>query len=239
MGSKFDPQEFFNRPDAIAALAPASELFGLLKRSLDLPAQWAALVTRKTGDHVMVQAGAIVDGRDADEVLLVRTSTFEVRIEEEGLTTKDGFRARADGRLQLSLIPERAELLSFRQAVLGSYQRASASDLARYLQPALRAALVGIAGEREADSLVDAGSTEAASGILAGAIEGPCFSAGLAVSDRPTVRFQSQTLEEVRLTRERVARRHQHRQCPPLLRIGPLIEPPLNRVACSCRAAYI
>ena len=195
MGSKFDPQRFFRRPDAVAAVASASELFGLLKRSLDLPAQWAALVTRETGDHVMVQAGGTVDGHDADEVLFVRASVFEVHVEEEGLITKDKFQARADGQLRLSLIPERAELLSFRQAVLGSYREAGTDNVARYLQPALRAALTRIAAEREAGSLVGAGSSDAVSNALTS----------------PTARFESQTLEQVRRTQDETARRrHEH-----------------------------
>lgn len=60
-GSKFDPQLFFQRADNVALHVPASELFGLLKRSLDLRSQWAALVRRTTGDHTVVQAGGSVE----------------------------------------------------------------------------------------------------------------------------------------------------------------------------------
>jgi hypothetical protein len=212
MGSKFNLEEFFRQPDAVAAIMPASKLFGLLTRSLNLPAQWAALVTRETGDHVMIQAGAVVDGRDADEVLFVRTSAFDAAVHEDGLITKDKFQTRAEGTLRLSLIPERAELLSFRQVVLGSFSVAKAADVARFLEPAIRAALVRVAGEREAGTLVDAGSSDAVSKVLADAVEGPCFSAGLTLSARPEARFQSQALEQVREAQAEVARRRREHE---------------------------
>jgi hypothetical protein len=212
MGDKLDPQRFFRLPDAVAAAVSASELFGLLTRSLNLPAPWAALVTRESGGHVMVQAGGIVEGRDADEVLFVRTGTFDVHLEESGVITKDRFQARADVQLQLSLIPERAELLSFRQAILGSRRVVMAADIVRYLQPSLRAALARAGAELEAGSLVDADSSDAVSTALAEAVEGPCFSAGLTVSAPPTARFDSQTLKQVRQTQEEAARRRQEHE---------------------------
>ncbi len=67
--SKFDPQLFFQRADNAALNVPASELFGFLKRTLDLPAQWAAMVRRTTGDHVVVRAGDTVDSAEVEDVL--------------------------------------------------------------------------------------------------------------------------------------------------------------------------
>ena len=63
MAGKFDPQLFFQQADNVALHVAASELFSLLSRSLDLPPKWAALVTRETGDRVVVPVGGRVDGR--------------------------------------------------------------------------------------------------------------------------------------------------------------------------------
>ncbi|MCH9016986.1 MAG: hypothetical protein IIB89_04375 [Chloroflexi bacterium] len=181
MADKFDLQSFLARPDGVAALMSASDLFGLLKRSFDLPASWAALVTRETGDHTVVQPGAVVSSDDADDVLFVRTSPIDVRLTEEGVATKDRFQCRVDVQLRLSIVPERSELQSFRGAILGSRRVTTAADIARYLEPAIRSALLRFAADREVADLVDAEATEPSSAVVADAIEGPCFTAGLTV----------------------------------------------------------
>ena len=112
-GSKFDPQLFFQRADNAALYVPASELFGFLKRALDLPAQWAAMVRRTTGDHVVVRAGGTVDSAEVEDVLFVRVTPLEVALEEEGIITRDRYQCRVALRMRISIIPDRSELLSF------------------------------------------------------------------------------------------------------------------------------
>ena len=58
--SKFDPQSFFRQVESVALHVPVSEIFGLFRRTLDLPGSWAALVTKKSGDSNVVRAGGVV-----------------------------------------------------------------------------------------------------------------------------------------------------------------------------------
>jgi len=206
--AKFDPQTFFQRADNIALHVPAAELFGLLKRTFDLPAQWAALVTRTTGDHVLVPASGKVDGADAEDVLFARVSPLNIVLEEEGIATRDGYRCRAEVRLRLRLTAESTELRSFINAVLGSHRVVQLAAIARYLQPAIRVALARAAAENDAADLIDAGSSESVAAKLAEAADAPCFTAGLMLDDQPTVVFDSQTVRQIRENEQEALRRH-------------------------------
>ena len=211
MADKFDPQQFFTGPDHVGLSVAAGELFGLLRRSLDLPGSWAALVTRKTGDHTVVPAGGIVEGVGADEVFFVRVSPVDVVIEEENIITGDRYQCRVEIRLRVSLATEPGELLSFRKMVLGGNRVVKTEALARYLRPAVHTALGQVASEHDAATLVDAGSAEKVSAALAEALKGPCFTAGLTLETQPTARFDSSTLRQVRQAeQEAVQRRAEH-----------------------------
>ena len=215
--AKFDPQVFFQRTENVALQVPAGEVFGLLKRSLNLPPQWASLVTRTTGDHEVVPAGAEVDGRDAEAVLFVRVTPLDVAIEEENITSRDGFACRAVVGVRLSVIPERSELLSFQKSMLGSRRVAQAGGVASYLQPAVRAALARIAAEQDAAVLVDASGSEAISVAIAKDLDGPCFAAGLVLERRPTVRFESSSYRKVEEVQHAAAvRRAEHEAARPV-----------------------
>lgn len=207
MAGKFDPQVFFSRSDNVALSVAASEIFGLLKRSLDLPAAWAALVTRETGDYSLVRAGGEVESADADDLFFVRVSPIEITAEEENIPTRDKYQGRAEVRLRVSVIPETGELVSFRKTILGSRRVVKAEDVGRYLQPTVRTVLSKLAADHDAKDLVDGSKSEAASGALVEALKGPCFAAGLAATGRPEVRFESATLREVQQTQQDAARR--------------------------------
>jgi hypothetical protein len=206
-GGKFDPKLFLQKADSVALHVPASELFGLLKRSLDLPAQWAAMVRRTTGDHIVVRPGGSVDSADADDVLFVRTTPVEVTFSEEGIITRDRYQCRADLRLRVTLIPERSELLSFQKNVLGSHRVVQATGVARYFEPALRAALAQLAAQKDASDLVDSGAMDAVAAMLVDTLKAPCFTAGLVLDGKPSVRFGSKTLRQVQEVEQQSARR--------------------------------
>jgi len=199
---KFDPQQFFRRSEAVAALVAGSELFGLLRRSLDLPGQWAALLTREAGDHVFVRAGGKVAGDGVEDVLFVRTTPFDLSWDEDSLFSRDGFECRASVRLRLSLISERGELLSFAKAVLGSHRVATAAGLVRYVQAAVRAALLQFAAQRDAAAVIDGEAASGPAAALAEAVEPLCFAAGLVVEGAPAARFDSAAYRQVRHAQE-------------------------------------
>ncbi len=204
---KFDPQAFFQRVENVALLVPAAELFGLLRRTLDLPPQWAALLTRTTGDHVVVSPSGKVESTGVEDVLFARVSAVDVALEEEEIASRDGYRCRAKLRLRIRLIPESSELLSFVNAVLGSHRVAQVEGIARYLQPALRAALARVAADKDAADLVGAGSTEVVAGVLADAVQAPCFSAGMILDESPVAVFDSQTLRRIRQNEQEALRK--------------------------------
>jgi hypothetical protein len=206
-GSKFDPKLFFQQADNVALHVPAAELFGFLKRSLDLPSQWAAMLHRQTGDHTVIRAGGAVEGADIEDVLFVRVTPVEVALEETGIVTRDRYQCTARIRLRISVIPERSELVSFQRKVLGSHRVVQAAGIARYLQPTLRGALAKFAAEREAAELVRAGGCEAIIAALTESLQAPCFAAGLVLDGAPSAQFESGTLQQVQEAQENAARR--------------------------------
>jgi hypothetical protein len=217
MAHKFDPQKFFGRSDNVALHVPASEVFGLLTRSVHLPAKWSALVTRKTGDHIVVAPGGVVEAGDVENVMFVRTSPIEVGSEEQGLITQDRFSFRADILLRVSVIPDRGELMSFSKTVVGSHRVVQAAGIARYLQPTVRTALARLAADRDAADLANACGAEDISTMLGEAVKGPCFAAGLRLEGPPTLKIESKTLRQVQIAEQETARRRaEHDAVQPL-----------------------
>jgi len=207
-GSKFDPQVFFQRADNVALLAGTADVFGLLKRSLNLPAAWAALVTTESGSKRVVRGGGVVEGDSGiEDVFFVRTTPVELAFDESGLTARDGFRCDASVKLRIGVICDQSELSSFRQTVLGSRNAVHASDLNTYLEPSVRKALVELADEHDAVSLVEGKGGEVVAGALADALKGVCFSAGLTLDATPDVRFDSEAARRVQASKEEVARK--------------------------------
>lgn len=207
MTGQFDLQQFLRRADGVAAVIPAGEMFGLLRRSFNLPAQWAALVTRETGDDLLVTPGAKIDGSDVDQVMITRVSPIEVRVDDDTLISQDRFQCEASVSLRLRAIAERSELRSFRDAVLGSYRVATAANLARFLQPVVRTALARYAQEKEAAALTAPDGLDCAASAVIEALRGPCFAAGLAIETDPVVTINSQTFARVRQQEEADATR--------------------------------
>ncbi len=211
MAPQFDPQRFLSHTDSVALHVPASEIFGLLTRSLDLPAKWAALVGRETGDHAVVPEGGTVESADAEDVMFARVSPIDLVIEEADIITRDRFSCRAEVELRVSLIPERGELLSFMQRVLGSHRVVQDSGITRYLQPGVRTALAKFVAQHDGADLVDAGCSEALSTALGEAVKASCFEAGLKLQGLPSVRVNSKTLRQVQeVEQETAQRRAQH-----------------------------
>jgi len=207
-GSKFDPQVFFQRADNVALLAGTADVFGLLKRSLNLPAAWAALVTKESGSKRVVRGGGVVEGDGRiEDVFFVRITPVELAFDERGLAARDGFRCDASVKVRVGVICDQSELSSFRQAVLGSRNAVQASDLSTYLEPAVRNALVEVAGEHDAVSLVESKGGAEVAGALADALKGVCFSAGLTLDATPDVRFDSEAARRVQASKEEVARK--------------------------------
>ena len=207
MAGKFDPKLFFQDVKNVALHVPARELFGLLKRSLDLPPQWAAMIHKVSGDHVIVPASGQVDATDAEDILFVRATPVTLSLDEEGIVTKDRFECRANVRLSVSVMTERGELQSFLKSVVGSHRVAQAHGLASHLSPSVRAGLAQYAAEHEGSELVEGTSAEQLSAAVAKALEAPLFAAGMILDGTPAVCVESKTLRHVRQSEQDAARR--------------------------------
>jgi len=211
IATRFDPQSFFRHTDHVALHVAASEVFGLLKRSIDLPPQWAALVRRSDGDFDMVPAGRSVEGRDADDVVFIRVTPVDVSVALENLLSRDGFACTVDVTIRVGVLPERSELVSFHRTVMGSRRVAQASGLATFLEPSIRGALATCFQSNDASNLVHSAADLAASPIL-DALKGPCFTAGLVIDRSPVVRINSpafRDLQEVRQKAETTKAEHE------------------------------
>ncbi len=197
ISGKFDPTSFFQQRENVALRVSGAELFGLLKRSLDLPASWAGMVRREGGDCEIVAAGGLLNGNAADEVTFVRVTPIEIEIDEDALTARDGFACQAQVRLTLRLLPERGELLAFHGAILGSRRVVQTEKVSSYLHSFVRDGLAKLAGEHDAATLTDARSCELLAQALAQAIEPACFGGGLVLESPPRVRFESGSFRRV------------------------------------------
>ncbi|MFQ5591180.1 MAG: SPFH domain-containing protein [Phycisphaerae bacterium] len=212
MAPQFDPQLFLSHGDSIALQVPASEIFGLLTRSLHLPTDWTALVTLQTGHHVVVPCGGCIESTDAVDVMFVRVSPIDLAFDVTDLVTRDRYVCRAHVRARVSVIPERTELLSFKKQVLGSDRIAQVGGLTHSVQPTIKPALAKFASEHDASDLIEAGCTEALSSAVGDAIKVSCFKAGMTLEQAPDVQVDSQTFRRaLDAQREAARRRAEHR----------------------------
>ena len=123
--------------ELVAAIAPASEAFGLFNRVLDLPPYWAALVSTDHGEARLFSAGSEVDGQGAEEVMLVRTNPLALHYEFNRLASDDGYPCDLDLTLQVQVIAELSELAAFRSRLLGSKRSVGLGDLHTEFQEAV------------------------------------------------------------------------------------------------------
>lgn len=203
VAGKFDPSLFFQHANNIALRADPSELFGFAKRSLDLPAQWAALLSHTTGDRTIVKSGGIIESSDIDSVLFIRTTPLEILIEVD-VTSKDGFSCQATVRLKVSLLLDRSDLVSFEHEVLGSHRVVQVEGLARYITPDLRDGLLAVARARDASQLIGAVDAHAIENALIETLQEPCFRAGLTLEGPPSVTVRSESFRHVSNQRQQV-----------------------------------
>lgn len=212
LSPKFDPNLFFQSADNVALHVPASDVFALVKRSLDLPAQWGALVRESSGDFKVIRASGQVESSDVEDILFVRLTPVDVPLDEEGIVSKDRFTCRASISVRVEVIPERSELQSFLSAIVGSHRVAQVETLQQYLAPSVRIALAQFAAEHRAADLVEDRAVEQAQEVVRKGLEGPLFRAGMTLCARPTVTFTSQAARQVLDAQEDAALRHAEHQ---------------------------
>jgi len=212
-----DLNQFLQRPASVAARIAGSELFAGRVRTFDLPASWAALITRTDGPSEVAAAGSIIDGASVEELLIVRITPVDVSLHERDIPTQDGFLADADGTLRLTLPPERSDLAAFGKHVMGSYRRATTDNLARHVQPAIHLALTELFADQPIATLMAPESAPKLVAALTEAVGGPCFVAGLNLTDPPTITVRCRAYTRVLQTQQRIAiEQREHEAAQPL-----------------------
>lgn len=220
MGDKFDPQLFFQHAENVGLYVPASEVFSLMKRSLDLPGAWAALVTGQAGDDTVIPVGASMDGVDVEDILFIRITANDITLELDALRSRDGFDFRADVQLRVRVIPERSELVSFRNSIQASKRVIQVKDIANHFEPVVRSSISTFVADHDAAHLDHENSRTTLAKLLHEALDQICFSAGLTLDQPPVVRFESSSLRQVQRVESDAARRYAEHQAAQSLRIA-------------------
>lgn len=209
--AKFDPHSFFRHTENVALHVPASEVFSLLTRRVNLPAQWGALVGRGSGDQVVVEAGGVVEAEDVEDILFVRLTAMDVDIALAGARSRDGFSFDANARFRVRVLPDRAEMVGFLRAVVGSHRVIHAESLTGYFESAVREALGQFVATKDAGDLLGASAIHQAGEAVAGALQIPLFSAGMSLDGSVGATLESPAFRGVQRSRESVAiRQAQH-----------------------------
>lgn len=186
-----------------------SEHFGLLTRSLELPSDWLALVTRAEGDRVVHAPGSEVPGDEVADMLLVRSTPWALTFDDLKGTSVDHYQCTAKVTLRVSVIPERGELRSFRNVVVASSRAVSRSDLAQYFGPHVATGLAGAAEGRGVGVLIDPNNRATLAAELAEGLKGSAFAAGMKVDGAISVVFDSPVYRQVSRSRAETERRRE------------------------------
>ncbi len=176
--SSVDLSSLFHDPAILAAVVPPDTLFGLLKRSFDLPPLWAALVQREDGTQVVCPAGTTIDGRNVEEVMLTRTVPmhFDVRTTAP---SADHFDCRAQVTITCQVRTERTELSAFRRTLAAAGQ-VTVDEVRTRLLPMIVAGINTFLSHHDAGDMVHEASADALQTSLDENLRGLLFEYGLA-----------------------------------------------------------
>ncbi|MCH8852582.1 MAG: hypothetical protein IID41_07985 [Planctomycetes bacterium] len=205
-GPKFNLSDVTRDADVVAAVVSAHEAFGLLNRSLDLPPYWAALVTTEHGETQVCAPGSEVDGRDVEEVMLVRTSPLRLAYAFNQLDSEDGFSCDAAATLDVQVVVDGSELAAFRKHMVGGERRVVVDDVQAALQSPIREVLARFVKSRSAADLVDTTDLSGLQSELEDALQGPLFKLGLRFEGLHGASVDSRTYRQASRERNRLQR---------------------------------
>ena len=205
-GPKFNLSDVTRDAEVVAAVVSAQEAFGLLNRSLDLPPYWTALVTTEHGETRVAPPGSEVDGRDVEEVMLVRTSPLRLAYAFNQLDSEDGFSCDAVTTLDVQVVVDGSELAAFRKHLAGSKSRVVVDDVQAALQSPTREAVARFVKSRSAADVVDTTDVSELQNELADALQAPLFKLGLCFEGLHGASVDSQSYRQVSHERSRLER---------------------------------
>ncbi|MHC5108478.1 MAG: WD40 repeat domain-containing protein [Planctomycetota bacterium] len=215
-----EPQldDFLKRPNAIAAVVAADDIFGVLTRSYDLHPDWAALVQSEQGKQEIIKAGMTLSADGMDEALLVRVTPLEIEIREKELASRDNFLCEALVRVTLVIPEDRADMTAFRDRILGSFRLATLDNLARHLEPEIRSGLQKACAANDAETLMSSSGSDLLAQAVTEGIQGPCFTSGLNLNDNVIVKLTCEGYARLQQKKERVTRRQREHEAERPLR---------------------
>ncbi len=205
-GSKFNLSDVTRDADVVAAIVPGREAFGLLTRTLDLPPYWTALVTTEHGETRVAPPGSEVDGRDVEEVMLVRTSPLRLAYAFKQLDSKDGFSCDAALTLEVQLIVDGSELAAFRKYMVAGERRVVVDDVQAALQTPMREAVARFVKSHSAADVVDVIDLSGLQDELADELQAPLFKIGLRFEGLHGASVDSQSYRQASRERSRLER---------------------------------
>ena len=209
--TRFNLRSLTGDADLVAAIAAASEAFGLFNRVLDLPPYWAALVSTDHGEARLFSTGSEIDGQGAEEVMLVRTNPLTLHYEFNRLTSDDGYSCDVDLTLNVQVIAELSELAAFRARLLGSKRSVGLGDLQAEFQEAVRDGVRRFVKSQTTPVLLDDLNSSNLSEAIQATLKPVLFQVGMSVGSLQSDVVRAASYRQAEQERTRIER-HNARQ---------------------------
>jgi hypothetical protein len=212
MAERVDLEMLSRDPDLVAILVSAEDVFSFLSRQMSVPPSWAAIVWSESGQTRIAPASRTIESSETRELLLVRTVPFALEYSVAGLVSKEGHEFTASLTVCVQAVPEKAELLSFRESLLGSGADVRTDDLRRHCEGVIRSALAEFAGAREAAVLAVPPARGEFEAVLDKHFRPLGFESGLAIAGDTRIRFESPSYAESRHAEQIAAARRKQQE---------------------------
>ncbi len=211
MSSVIDIQKWLSNPNSVAVSIPAEAIFGVFKRSFDLPASFAAKSISRDGVHRIHRPGQVIDGSDLAELLIFRSQPIDLTFEMQKVPASDSYLCDVAVQVQVALVAERSDLDSFRDRVIASRSDADVASVQSCLRPSIEKGMLAFVAANTSGELVGGKCGAAAIEAVKESVAEICFASGLSIETIREVRFASEGHARARATEEIAARRlHEH-----------------------------
>ncbi|GJM26703.1 MAG: hypothetical protein DHS20C16_31180 [Phycisphaerae bacterium] len=211
MSNAIDIQKWLSNPSSVAVSIPAEAIFGVFKRSFDLPAGFAAKSVSRDDVHRMHRPGQVIEGSDLSELLIFRSQPIDLSFEMQKLPAGDNYLCDVSVQAQVTLVPERADLDSFRDRVIASRTDADVESVRSCLRPSIEKGMLAFVASQNSGELVGGKCGSAALDAVKESVAEVCFASGLTIDSIREVRFTSEGHARTRAAEEQAARRlHEH-----------------------------
>lgn len=185
------------------------QLRSLPRGGTEIPAGSVALVVREDGQREVVASGGQIDGAAAREVLIVNIGPVSVRWRIGDAPARDGLLVSCNIEFGVSAIAERSELASFLLTLAVGRSVVSSADVEQHLARGVVDAVRDFLKLRDAADLFSSEAREALERTVCGALEGPCFTAGLGLTSAARVALECPALQDIQRVRAAAARRQE------------------------------